>query len=183
MGFKISYIITPIAPRDLVRPLGFGLGVETDALPYDEWWVGTLKTNGQSVLWSETLDFVADVDAELTALSNDADIVACRVDEDAQVCAAVYYQNGHRKWEISCGASAESLVATGDLPDPFADILKNHGDKPQMIPIETVAAVSGFQYDIDLMNRRFSRFFRITADQQAAAPNPPKGFIAKLMGR
>lgn len=184
MGFRISYIVATMRPRDLVAPLGFRLGVETDALPYDEWWTGTMKSNGQTVFWSEAEEFVADVANDLMTMSQVSDVVACRVDEDGQTSSAVCYANGHVKWQITATADAEELIATGDLPAEYGQVLKDFADQPFAVPLETAAAVSGFNHEIDMTNSAFRQFFRIMAATDApATPAPKRGFFAKFLGR
>lgn len=196
MGFRISYIIAPALPRDLVQPLGFQLGVETDALPYDEWWVGTLKSNGKTVLWAEAEEFVDDVTAELSTLSAGGEVYACRVNETAMYAQAVCYAKGHEKWRITWrgdqGPVPENLVASGALPDGFAALLQKQTDAqaqdPKIdhffeIPLEMVSSEAAFRHDYDMTNSAFSRFFRITESTGAPAPTPKKGLFAKLLGR
>ena len=198
MGFRISYIIAPVTPRDLVKPLGFQLGIETDALPYDEWWVGNLKSNGLTVLWSEAEDFVDDVSAELAALSKSGEVYACRVNETMMHAQAVCYANGHEKWRISWrgedGPKPENLLATGALPDGFAALLEKQTqtqaddatvDHFFEIPLEMVSATAAFRHDYDATNKAFSRFFRIAEAQDAPEPEPvaKKGLLARLLGR
>jgi len=183
MGFRISYIVAPVLPKSLVNPLGFRLGVETDALPYDEWWTGTLKSNEQSVFWAEAEDFVADVSAEIAALSQSGPVVACRVDEDGQKSSAICYESGRIKWQIESGPTTASMIATGDLPDAYATLLEEFADKPLLIPTETAASVSGFNHETDLSNRAFSRFFRIVAASEVTeTPVAKPGFFKKLFG-
>lgn len=196
MGFRISYIVTSITPRDLVKPLGFQLGIETDALPYDEWWVGTLKSNGLTVFWSEAEDFVDDVAGELAALSRGADVYSCRVNETSMHAQAVCYASGREKWRINWrgdeGAVPENLVASGALPDGFAALVQKQTDAQAQsantdqffeIPLEAVASTAGFRHDYDMTNAAFSRFFRITEAKAGDLPPPKKGFLAKLLGR
>lgn len=196
MGFRISYIITSIAPRDLVKPLGFKLGIETDALPYDEWWVGTLKSNGLTVFWSEVEDFVDDVSGELAALSQQGEVYACSVNETVMFAQAVCYAQGHEKWRIVWDGDgelvAENLVASGALPDGFAALLQKQSDAQAQdhevdhffeVPLEMVSAAVGFRHDYDTTNKAFSRFFRIAESTGEVAPAPKKGFLAKLFGR
>lgn len=196
MEFRVSYIITAIPPRDLVQPLGFQLGVETDALPYDEWWVGTLKSNGMTVFWSEAADFVDDVSAELMRLSHDGEIYACSVIETAMHAQIVTYANGHEKWRVHWrgddGPKPENLVASGALPVGFAPLLEKQTaaqmadpDKDHFIeiPLELASAAAGFRHDFDMTNKAFSRVFRIAEAQGNIAPSPKKGLFAKLLGR
>jgi hypothetical protein len=196
MGFRISYIISPAKPRDLVQQLGFQLGVETDALPYDEWWVGTLKSNGLTVFWAEAEDFVDDVASELAALSRDGEAYACRVNETVMHAQAVCYANGHEKWRIAWrgeeGPMPENLVASGSLPEGFAALLQEKTELQAQdtktdhffeIPLDMVSAAAGFRHDYDMTNNAFSRFFRIIEATDAPAAAQKKGFLSKLLGR
>lgn len=183
MSFKISYAVAPCLPRDIVAPLGFQLGVETDALPYEEWFVGTLKENNQTLFWSEAEEFVSDVSAELAALSKTGDVIVCRVDEDAQTSQATCYHGGRKIWDIVKEAGADSLTATGDLPPSYVSVLEDLADKPFEVPLEVAKGVCGFRYDLDLVNRNFIRFFRITEATEAPPVAPKRGFFAKLLGR
>lgn len=171
-------------PRDLVAPLGFQLGVETDALPYDEWWVGSLKSNNQTVFWAEAADFVADITQELMTLSHDGDVVACQIDEDGQTSNAVCYEGGRIKWQIKAGADTDSVVASGRLPSAFENVAQEFANQPLSVPVETAAIVSGFNPETDLKSSAFSRLFRIMAGAEAKTePKPKRGFFAKLFGR
>lgn len=196
MGFRISYIIAPVSPKKLVQPLGFQLGVETDALPYDEWWVGTLKSNGLTVFWSEAEGFVKDVAGDLAALSQNGDVYACSVNETNMHARAVCYAKGHEKWRIEWrgdhGPNSENLVASGSLPEGFAASLEKRteaqsGDTKKdhffEIPLDMVSASTGFRHDYDMTNKAFSRFFRITEATDAPANPARKGLLAKLLGR
>ncbi|SEW45262.1 hypothetical protein SAMN04488515_3310 [Cognatiyoonia koreensis] len=198
MGFRVSYIITPIQPRDVVAPLGFRIGVETDALPYDEWWVGTLKSNGMTVLWSEAEEFAASVKSELAAMSKTAPVYACTVNETVMSSDASCYQGGHKVWQVTWhgedGINKENLVATGALPDGFSEIrdrLTARQDAEQdavdhmfEIPLEAVASIAGFRHDNDLTNGTFARFFRITTADDVKTMKPVKrSLLAKIFGR
>lgn len=186
MGFRISYILTNTPPRDLVVPLGFKLGVETDALPYDEWFVGSLKSNNQTVFWSETADFVTDITNELMTLSHDSDVIACQIDEDGESASATCFSDGRVKWRIEAGPDADSVVATGRLPSSFERAAQDFIDKPLSIPTETAAIVSGFNPETDLKSSAFNRLFRITAatDGELSSPSSAKrGLLGKIFGR
>lgn len=196
MGFRISYIIAPIMPRDLVPPLGFQLGIETDALPYDEWWVGTLRSNDMTVFWSEAEEFVTDVTTELAQLSQTGDVYACRVNETSMHALAICYSQGHEKWRIEWrgqdGPLPENLVASGALPEGFASLVQKQTEAQAQdattdyffeVPLDVVSTAAGFRHDYDMTNKAFSRFFRITEATGSIAVAPKKGILAKLFGR
>jgi len=183
MGFRISYIVAPTFPKELVKPLGFELGVETDALPYDEWWVGTLKSNNHTVFWAEADDFIGDVASELSMLSENNDIIAYELNEDAGRSFAVCYKDGRARWKVNMDPASEGLVATGMLPSFYAGIAETHAHQPMLIPLETAASMSGFNHETDLTNSAFTRFFRITAPTASHAVPAKKGLMARLLGR
>ena len=161
MGFHVSWIAvqgrTPEAAR---AELGLAATAEREFLPESDITGVELPSGWYLVFFNDPLPGELQ-DTTLRALSQDAEVVACVVEEASMVSLARGYAGGRRTWEVvhDAGQGLEHLAIEGDPPPALAGIHARLLEEARSgagadyvfdVPAELGKALTGFRHDEDV---------------------------------
>ncbi len=186
MGFRISYIASPVAPEVLAAAVNLAVAGESDALPERGWWVARLRDSGWSILWCADQGFAEANRAALLDLSHRAEVIFCEIDETTMWSAAEALSAGASLWRVTHAGDGEDhfdLSVQGSPPASLAGFRSAREQEQREddgtvdfifeVPQDLATERHGFRHDDPFDPQRVGRFLRL---------DPPQGRRRGLFG-
>ena len=191
MGFSISwYAVREGGGQKLLARLGLSPTGETEEVP--ESLISTAKLDtGWRIIWYNEYECPFLRPEDLAVISNDEEVLMCRVEEHVMASSSELWAGGERKWAIAhLGEDGpKGLSVDGHLPECFASIrheMENAqraagGDAAGVdhifeIPLKVAQALVGFKHDEVCPHMTEEQFVVLSRSA------PKTGLIARLFG-
>lgn len=192
MGWSITWCaVREDKAERFLSQLGLLPTGETEELPQSLISMAQLDT-GWRVIWYNKYDCPFLNARELSALSNDNDVLLCRVEEHVMASSSEMWSQGKRKWWLSHEGEdgPRGLDTDGDPPESFPAIRKEMeeaqraagGDDAEVdymfeIPLKLAQALVGFKHDEEDTHVTDDRYVVLSRAE------PAGGLLHRLFGK
>ncbi len=190
MGYRGDYILTKHAPADIAASLDLKRIGDIEDVPENVAWLGQMP-NGWTVFVPMIEGYCTDLFLAIAAMSEDADVVTCSVNETVMASEAIGFRDGLESWRIACVTDSKpdekALNESGNLPEEarqvLASILSNQDQDDKAgpffeYPIRVAEAVTGYCYDALYSSDDFEVMYIVQVPLQ---PHVRTGFISRQM--
>ena len=175
MGYRGDYVLTRQTPEDVAAALDLTRLADVDYVPTNIAWIGQLK-NGWTVFVPFHEGYCSQLTASLRAMSEDADVVTCSINETVMASEASGYRDGAQDWHLGfvsdVGPGKEHFTRNGHLPDIL------DADETFEGPIRAVEAITGYCYDGIFEPKEFEAIHLVDAPTH---PHMAHGLLSRMI--
>ena len=192
MGFSITWCaVHEEEAQKLLDHLGLLPTGETEEFPESAISMASLDT-GWRVIWFNRYASPFLKRQNLSAVSNEFDVLVCRVEEHVMASSAEFWSGGKRRWWIAHDGEdgPKGLEFDGALPESFPRVrsemeaaqLAEGGEDAEVdyifdIPLKVSQSLAGFKHDEECPHLSGDGFTILSH------PGSKKGWLGRLFGR